>query len=81
MSPTIFRYKNMRFYFFANEEPRVHVHIISPNGEAKFWIEPVVALAISKNFSKKEILEIQKTVELKQDEIKEAWQKFFSKKK
>lgn len=81
MSPTIFRHKNFRFYFFANEEPRVHIHIISPHGEAKFWIEPVVALAVNKNFTKKELLEIQKIVELKQNEIKEAWKKFFSKKK
>ena len=80
MSPTIFRYKNWRFFFFANEEPRMHVHVISPDGEAKFWIEPVVALAMSKNFSKRDLLEIQKTVEKKQDEIKEAWQTFFSKK-
>jgi hypothetical protein len=58
----------------------MHVHVISPEGEAKFWIEPVVALAMSKNFSKKDLLEIQKMVEKKQDEIKEAWNTFFSKK-
>ena len=45
MSPTIFRYKNYRFFFFSREEERKHVHVYSPKGEAKFWIEPSVALA------------------------------------
>jgi len=45
MSPTVFRYKNYRFFFFLREESRMHIHILSPEGEAKFWIEPVVALA------------------------------------
>ena len=45
MSPTVFRYKNYRFFFFSREETRKHVHVSSPEGQAKFWIEPVVALA------------------------------------
>ena len=45
MSPTIFRHRSYRFYFFSREEPRRHVHVISPDGEAKFWIEPEIALA------------------------------------
>jgi hypothetical protein len=81
MSPTVFRYKSWRFYFFAREESRMHIHVMSPNGEAKFWIEPVVALAMNKNFSKRELLEIQKVVEEKQNEVKKAWEKFFSKTK
>lgn len=80
MSPTVFRYKNWRFYFFANEEPRPHIHVVSPHGEAKFWIEPVVALAISIGYSKKELLGIQKIVEKRKNDIQKAWQKFFTKK-
>lgn len=78
MSPTVFKVKNWRFFFFANEEPRMHVHVVSPEGEAKFWIEPVVALAMSVGFSKKELLEIQKIVEKRKDEIEQTWIKFFS---
>ena len=54
MSPTVFRYKNYRFFFFSNEEPRMHVHIFSPAGEAKFWIEPVIALADHKYLSNRQ---------------------------
>ncbi|MCB1940364.1 MAG: DUF4160 domain-containing protein, partial [Rhodocyclaceae bacterium] len=44
MSPTIFRDGSFRFYFFSREEPKIHVHVQCPDGEAKYWLEPVVAL-------------------------------------
>lgn len=31
--------------FFSREESRMHVHVSHPDGEAKFWLEPSVALA------------------------------------
>lgn len=47
VSPTIFREKGFRFYFFSREEERPHVHVQHAEGEAKFWIEPEVALAMN----------------------------------
>ena len=79
MSPTVFRYKNYRFFFFSNEEPRMHIHILSPDGEAKFWIEPVVALADYRSFSNRQITELKKVVENHAQEIEKAWKKHFSK--
>lgn len=38
MSPTVFRVKDYRFFFFSREETRAHIHVSSPEGEAKFWI-------------------------------------------
>ena len=46
MSPTIFRAKGYRFYFLSNEEDRIHVHVANDDGEAKFWLEPIVSLAV-----------------------------------
>jgi len=40
MSPTIFQFRKFRFFFFSREEPRMHVHVRTPDGEAKFWLEP-----------------------------------------
>jgi hypothetical protein len=37
MSPTIFRAKGLRFFFFSREEERMHV--LGEEGEAKIWIE------------------------------------------
>jgi hypothetical protein len=39
MSPTVLRYKNYRLLFFSKEENRIHIHISSPDGEAKFWLD------------------------------------------
>ena len=77
MSPTVFRYKKYQFYFFSREESRIHIHVNSSEGEAKFWLEPVIALAESYRLNSKQIREIQKVIEEHQDEIKNAWKKFF----
>jgi hypothetical protein len=56
VSPTVFRYRNYRFYFFSREEPRMHVHVLSPDGEAKFWLEPVIELALNKGLNQLNLL-------------------------
>jgi hypothetical protein len=45
MSPTVFREKGYRFYFLSNEEERMHIHVTCEDGEAKFWLEPIISLA------------------------------------
>jgi hypothetical protein len=79
MSPTIFREKGYRFYFLSNEENRIHVHVTSDDGEAKFWLEPMVSLAIYYKLSPVQLNEIQRLVEEKRDDIIKAWQIHFSK--
>lgn len=78
MSPTVFRYKGYRFFFFSREEERMHVHVESGNGEAKFWIEPSVSLAQNYGFSEKELKEIARIVEDRENEIRESWERHFS---
>ncbi len=51
MSPTLFRYIGDRFFFFSREEERTHVHVSSADGEARFWLVPVVELARSHGLS------------------------------
>lgn len=79
MSPTVFSIKGYRFYFLSNEEKRMHVHIECADGEAKFWIEPIVSLALYYNLNPKRLKEIQKIVEDYRDEIVEKWKKHFGK--
>lgn len=55
----------------------MHIHVSSPQGEAKFWIEPVIALAYHYDLERKDLKEIQKIIEVHKDEIKEAWQRHF----
>ena len=75
MSPTVFKEKNYRFYFFSKEELRIHVHVISPDGEAKFWIEPIISLANYSGFSTKQLNFLQKTIERRKNEIIKKWKK------
>jgi uncharacterized protein YhbP (UPF0306 family) len=77
MSPTVFREKGYRFYFLSNEETRIHVHVTCEDGEAKFWLEPLVSLAVYHGLNAKRLREIQKIVEERNDEIRKAWQRHF----
>jgi hypothetical protein len=38
----------------------MHIHVVSPDGEAKFWIEPIVALANYSGFSIKQLNDYKK---------------------
>jgi len=53
------------------------VHVYSPDGEAKFWLEPVVALAESYRLNAKQLKVVQKIVEERKDEIEKSWKKHF----
>ena len=55
----------------------MHVHVTAPDGEAKFWLEPVVALAQHHGLSSRELKEIQSIVEGHNNEIAKAWKKHF----
>jgi hypothetical protein len=50
---------------------------VSPEGEAKFWLEPEIELAVSKGFKAVELSELQRIVEERQDEIRNHWRRHF----
>ena len=78
MSPTVFRERGYRFFFFSREEERMHVHVVSGDGEAKFWLEPDIVLAHNYHYSRRQLREIESLVEVHQYELISAWQKYFS---
>ena len=55
----------------------MHVHVSCQNGEAKFWLEPVVALAEYYGLNTKQLNELQKITEEHGNEIKKAWRRHF----
>lgn len=77
VSPTIFRVKNFRFFFFSREEERIHVHVSCPDGEAKFWLDPIVSLSHNYGLSARSLKELQRIVEERKGEIIRAWKKHF----
>jgi hypothetical protein len=60
------------------EESRMHVHVLSPDGEAKFWLEPDIELAVAKGLSSHALSEIRDIIEQRREEIRHAWHRHFS---
>lgn len=77
MSPTILKERGYRFYFFSREGIRMHVHVICPDGEAKYWLEPDIELARNHKLSRVQLKEIEDLIEVHYGEFKNAWQKHF----
>lgn len=77
MSPTVFREGPFRFFFFSREEERIHIHVQSPDGEAKFWIEPTIELARNHQLGDQDLRRALELVVEHQQEIRDAWQRHF----
>lgn len=60
--PTVLRIDSYRFHFYSDEgrEPP-HIHIATPDGECKFWLEPV-RLAGNRGLSPIIIRKIEKLI-------------------
>ena len=56
----------------------MHVHVQAPDGTAKFWLEPIVALAVAYQLNAKELGQIEQIVKVHQHEFITAWRQHFS---
>jgi hypothetical protein len=56
----------------------MHVHVHCPEGEAKFWLEPTIALAHNYGLSGQQVRAAQQLIEARTDEIHSAWRKHFT---
>ena len=77
MSPTVFKEGPYRFYFFSREEPRMHVHVHGPRGEAKFWLEPRISVAQNYGLTAQQLNAVLQIVQEHEDEIRKAWEAHF----
>ncbi len=55
----------------------MHVHVSCPDGEAKFWLEPIVSLCENYEISPRALKDLQKLIERRQNEIIRAWKNHF----
>ena len=74
--PTILRVGPHRFFFYANEagEPP-HVHVVSAERSAKFWLDPV-ALVRSAGYDGPELRSLRTLVENHREALLKAWHDF-----
>ena len=77
MSPTVFRDGPFRFFFFSREEERLHIHVQSADGEAKFWIEPEIELARNYQLSPQDLSRVLELIVEHEQEIRDAWHRHF----
>ena len=55
----------------------MHVHVISGDGEAKYWLEPDIKLSQNHKFSNKQLSEIKSLIEEHNNELIAAWKGHF----
>jgi len=77
VSPTIFRARGYRFYFFSREESRMHVHVHHETGEAKIWLEPEIVIAENYGLSPARLTAALRLVREHENEIRAAWRTHF----
>jgi len=55
----------------------LHFHVQHANGEAKFWLEPVIELAKNYGLKTDELVTAEQLIREHENEIQAAWQKHF----
>jgi hypothetical protein len=55
----------------------MHVHVAHPDGEAKFWLEPTIQLAVHVGLSAQQVAEAERIVRAHLMEIIDAWHRHF----
>jgi len=75
--PTILKIRSYRLFFVSLDrgEPP-HVHVRRENMVAKFWLEPV-ALERAGGFSRVELSEIARLVQVNRAALLKSWYEFF----
>ena len=77
--PKVLFLNGFSFLFYSNEgkEPP-HIHVKKGDGEAKFWLEPIIEMEFSEDFSVSELRFIRETVEEHRDEFIRRWHEHLS---
>lgn len=70
MSPKFKEINGFVFKIYSNEELRMHIHVVTAENEAKYWLEPDIELAENFGFSSKELSFIEKILKENGDDFK-----------
>jgi Domain of unknown function (DUF4160) len=73
LRPTIYREGPYRFFFKSKEESRLQVHVESPDGVAKLWLDPIVALAVHHRLGASDLARIESIVREHRNDFIAAW--------
>ncbi|MGA1823087.1 MAG: DUF4160 domain-containing protein [bacterium] len=60
--PTVLKIGSFRFHFYSDERGELpHIHVATPDGECKFWLEPV-RLARNRGVAPHVVREIERLI-------------------
>lgn len=78
--PVVFRYEGYRFFFHSNEgNPRepLHIHVRRGEAVAKFWLNPVPAVAHAYHMNSQELHELLDVAINHREIIERYWNEHF----
>ncbi len=55
----------------------MHVHVHCAGAEAKFWLEPEIALALNLGLTDKQLPNAERIIRKHEHSIREAWKRHF----
>ena len=74
--PTVLRIGSFRFHFYSDEQHEApHIHVASPDGECKFWLDPV-KLANNRNIPPHILRDIERLVFQNEELLLEKYNEF-----
>ena len=75
--PTVIKIGKFRFHFYSDEgsEPP-HIHVRSPDGECKFWLDPMIVLASNRGIPPHELRQVERLVYKNQEFLMSAYRDF-----
>ena len=79
--PIVLRIDGFKFLFYSNEgNPREppHIHILLARDEAKFWLQPSVALAYNAGFDARTLKILERLVNEHRHQLERAWNDYFT---
>ena len=72
MSPTLYKVGNLRVVVYPKDHNPPHVHVIGPEGEAKFELESFECISV-KGFSNRDVRRIRDFLRERKKMLMEAW--------
>ncbi len=74
--PELFRFFGLRFAFFSNDHPPIHVHVRGSDGTAKFEVSPVLLIE-NKGLRPKDLKLAEALILENEELIINRWNDFF----
>ena len=56
----------------------MHIHVVSGDGEAKYWLAPKIELANNYHYSRRQLKIIKSIIKVNNRELIRAWKQHFS---